>query len=567
MNTIVTEHVKTLSMTALSLLVLNAANSQKLLVENQQIAYNFTGIKTSPPSYYSLVVYQPVSSQKEKATGSRVVDGEVQPLPALALAEEPGWRTTRVQVETGAYLSHKGLSQGRSLPFWFQTNQYGVVPTGPAAGVLQGSIHTGYRTVAKTSGFDNLDFGYGLDVVLNSTGRDWQLLVPEAYIKMRLGPFELYGGRRREVVGLMDTLLTSGSYTWSGNALPIPKLELSIPDYWPARSFVGIKASYSHGYFENSRPYSSDVRLHQKSLYVRLGKSGSLLRLYGGINHQVQWAGKSPFLSSDGKLPSSPEAYFYVITAKSVAGDSLRFGNSFDGGNRVGNHLGSLDGAFEVTFDSSSLLLYRQSVYEDGSLFHLANLADGLNGISWQHRSRRSTGASLQRLTLEYLHTMSQGGSVFLDQARYRGRDNYFNHGQYRDGWSYFGRTVGTPFITPNADLKDGLPPAGGVFTSNNRVQAWHLGAAGRFSTAVSFLGKVSYSRNAGTYDAIFTPKLPQWSAYLNVGADLGIWPGVRVSGAVGWDQGQLLNDALGLNLNIRKTWIDRYRRDKTLAN
>ena len=174
----------------------------------------------------------------------------------------------------------------------------------------------------------------------------------------------------------------------------------------------------------------------------------------------------------------------------------------------------------------------------------------------------------LQRLTIEYLHTMSQGGAVFQDYpAKLRGRDNYFNHAQYRDGWSYFGRTIGTPFITSNQDLRQGIPTTGGAFTSNNRVQALHMGAAGRLSQAVSFLGKVSYSRNAGTYDGEFQPRLPQLSAYLSVGADLAFLDGVQVSGAVGWDKGQLLDDALGLHLRIRKTWTDRYKRDIVQTN
>ncbi|HEV7348555.1 capsule assembly Wzi family protein [Telluribacter sp.] len=524
--------------------------------------FELTGIRRASIPGQSVIKVQP-AGKTDNRTKTSLDKEDNQPAATLVRPEEPGWRTTRFQVETGTYLSHAGLSQGGSLPFWFRTNQYGIVPQGSVAGVLRGNVHTSYKSVIQTAKFDKVDFGYGADVVLNTTGRDWQLLVPEAYVKMRYGPFELYGGRRREVVGLLDTLLSSGSYIWSGNALPIPKVELRIPDYWPARSFVGIKASYSHGFFENSRPFVTGALLHQKSLYVRLGKADSRLRFYGGMNTQAQWGGRSPFFSTEGRLPSNLEAYLYVVSGKSVAGDSLKFGNSFDGGNRVGNHLGSIDGALEVNLGYSSLLVYRQSVYEDGSLYYLTSLVDGLNGISWQNRRQPLAGVQLERLTVEYLHTMSQGGDMFLDSpAKYRGRDNYFNHAQYRDGWSYFGRTLGTPFITANPELKQGLPPAGGAFTSNNRVQAWHMGAAGRFSPAVSFIGKVSYSRNAGTYDVALEPMLTQLSAYLSVGADVGFWPGVQVSGALGWDRGQLLNDALGLHLRIRKTWVDKYRKD-----
>lgn len=59
------------------------------------------------------------------------------------------------------------------------------------------------------------------------------MIVPEAYLKARWGIFELSGGRRREIVGLLDTTLSTGSYAWSGNALPIPKIQLEIRDYAP----------------------------------------------------------------------------------------------------------------------------------------------------------------------------------------------------------------------------------------------------------------------------------------------------------------------------------------------
>ncbi|GAB3163363.1 capsule assembly Wzi family protein [Telluribacter humicola] len=523
--------------------------AQELQKEPKEQDFNFTGVqKSASPSYTLSTTTKPV------LTKAAPEDKEETQAP------EAGWRTTRFQVETGTYLAH---TTGSNLPFWFRANQQGTAPKGPVAAVLHGSVHTGYRSRPVTTTWGKPDFGYGVEVLLNTSSSHTQVLLPQAYAKMRVGPLELYGGRRREVVGLMDTLLSSGSYIWSGNALPLPKLELSLPDYWPARSFIGVKGSYSHGFFESSRPFVDGARLHQKSLYVRLGKANSRIRLYGGVNHQVQWGGRSPFFSTDGELPGSMLAYLYVVSAKSVRGDSLKFGNSFDGGNRVGNHLGTLDGALEIQLPSSSLMLYRQSVYEDGSLFLMTSVIDGLNGLSWQNRRRYRQGFVLQKLTVEYLHTMSQGGAVFQDYpAKLRGRDNYFNHAQYRDGWSYYGRTIGTPFITANEELRQGLPAAGGAFTSNNRVQAVHIGAAGRLSQAVNFLGKVSYSRNAGTYDAAFQPLLPQLSAYMSVGADLAFLDGVNVSGAVAWDRGQLLDDALGLHLRIRKTWTDRYKRD-----
>lgn len=470
----------------------------------------------------------------------------------VAQAQPRPFRVTEYHAEVGSYYATSGQT-----PFWLRTNQFGVVPLDAPLGTVRVGLHSDYRAVATKR--KPVDVGYGLDVVGNAPGRNWQVLVPEAYVKARLWPLEVSAGRRREVFGLVDTLLSSGSFAWSGNALPMPKIQVSLPDYWPANAVVSFRGTFAHGFFENSRPYVRNAFLHQKSLYVRLGKPGWAVRFFGGFNHQVMWGGRSPFYSNDGKLPSGLDAYRFVVTGLSLAGDSARFGNSFDGGNRVGNHLGSVDVGAEFTVGKSSFFLYRQSFYEDGSLFYLTNITDGLHGLRWQNGAKPHGGPQLRRVTVEYLSTMSQGGDVFSENPLRRGRDNYFNHPQYFDGWSYVGRTLGTPFITPNAELGNLVGRTGG-FTSNNRVRVAHLGLMGSVD-GVRLEGKVSYSWNYGTYDGSFNAVRTQLSAYLRGTTDLDVPNGIEVSGAVGYDQGSLFNNALGFNLRLRKTWKDSVRR------
>ncbi|WP_373511125.1 hypothetical protein [Persicitalea sp.] len=103
---------------------------------------------------------------------------------------------------------------------------------------------------------------------------------------MRYGAFELYAGHRREIVGLVDTTLTAGSYIWSGNALPVPKVQLSIPDYTPVlfkNKILAVKGQYSHGWF-GSGDSTRNYYLHQTALYVRLGKPSWRFRMHGGFN-------------------------------------------------------------------------------------------------------------------------------------------------------------------------------------------------------------------------------------------------------------------------------------------
>ncbi|WP_041616212.1 hypothetical protein [Spirosoma linguale] len=133
-----------------------------------------------------------------------------------------------------------------------------------------------------------------------------------------------------------------------------------------------------------------------------------------------------------------------------------------------------------------SIFAYRQNIYEDGSLFYLTNIQDGLNWIRFRNRRPvNRTGVQLEQVLLEYLYTQNQGGALFLENAMQRGRDNYFNHSQYQDGWSRFGLTMGTPFITPTQDNHSELPQYG--FTNTNRVSVIQLDYQVRLTTFYAF--------------------------------------------------------------------------------
>src|SRR5690606_38119456 len=82
------------------------------------------------------------------------------------------------------------------------------------------------------------------------SGSNLQLI--EAYAKLRVGMFQLQAGRTRDVMGLNgDTTLSSGNFAVSGNALGIPKVEISIPEYWTIPWWGGlfaVKGNFAHGW-------------------------------------------------------------------------------------------------------------------------------------------------------------------------------------------------------------------------------------------------------------------------------------------------------------------------------
>ncbi|GAB4020979.1 capsule assembly Wzi family protein [Spirosoma migulaei] len=431
---------------------------------------------------------------------------------------------------------------------------------------LRQSISQEYRAILSRA--DSLkairrkiDFGWGAQAVINA-GYRYQLLIPEAYLKLKLGrSVEVWVGRRREIIGLVDSTLSSGSYAWSGNALPLTKVQVGVPDYLPRKGIIGFKGLYAHGWFESGR-FVDNTMLHQKALYARFGKPNWRVKLFAGINHQVMWGGRTDRLSNNAtiknnQLPNQYSDYVNVVLARSLNTqaniDTNRISH-FDQENRIGNHLGTVDLAFEYTGKSFSVFAYRQNIYEDGSLFYLTNIQDGLNGL--RIRNRRPLNPSrvrIEDLLVEYLYTQSQGGSIFVGTIdKQRGRDNYFNHSQYQDGWSRYGQTLGTPFISPSSASRSDLPQYG--FTNNNRVGVMHFGLSGQVLDFFSFQLKASYSENLGTYEQPFPIPIRQFSSLLSISSPVAILKGVTARASIATDIGDLYDNTTGFSVGIRKT-------------
>lgn len=473
--------------------------------------------------------------------------------------------------EVGTY-----LSSSTETPFWLRANQYGLVPNQSPSATLRIGLYSEYDATRQSTGQwrkSKYDVGYGLNVVANANQNqlpyERKVLLPEAYVKVRRGIWEIYAGRRREKFGLADSTLSTGSYAWSGNAMPIPKIQISIPVFTPigfTKGWLAIQGSFAHGFLSASG-FVQNTMLHQKSLYLRFGRETSTIRLYGGFNHQVVWGGNTDKLQGtglvpdDGRLPSSLRDYYYVVVGdRSSRTDSSAY-TYFEITNRVGNHLGSIDLALEVDLVRHTLYFYRQNIYEDGSLFYFINIADGLNGL----RIRRNDPKALVRdILFEFLNTTSQGGPEFIIGNAYKqGKDDYFNHQQFRDGWAYRQHTIGTPFIPPALGPQDQYPT--GTFTANNRVYVFHTGIAGSLpahgralSGPLSYQLKFSFSRNLGTYNNPFQTVRDQFSGYASVAAPLSILGGIQLSASVATDAGTLYQNSVGTYISLRKVWQSR---------
>ena len=450
-------------------------------------------------------------------------------------------------------------SSSRKTPFWMQANQFGMVSPESPATSLHGMFEY-YRPIKSIKSQGKWRAGGAVEISANYALQS-QFLFPQLHASLRYKNWEFFIGRKKQWVGLADSTMGSGSYSWSTNAMPIPKIQIGTARFVAipmTNGLVSFSAFYSEGLFENNRPITSTLKLHQKMFYLRIGKISSRIKLYGGFNHQVQWGGKSPYQTINGQMPKGLANYFHVITGK--PGDASKVTNEFDNGNRVGNHLGTIDLGLEIETFASSYFIYRQNIYEDGSLYALSNIKDGLNGIRMKRKNSYGAVFEVTEAVFEFLYTKSQGGAEFnvenyIIKRGDFGRDNYFNNVQVRDGWSYFNRTIGSPFITPTSDTDFKWPKHADSFTSNNRISVFHAGLKGLFLDHFAWSGKLSYSTNLGTYDVPFPKSVKQFSGIISVQRKLNVLGGTLITGSFAADIGQLYRPAYGAMIGIRKNF------------
>jgi len=458
-----------------------------------------------------------------------------------------------------------GFTSPGHVPFWLRSNQYGSIPLDNTSLSLIGAIRKDYDT-AKTR---ILDWGASVEGRMN-VGNKSNFTLIEGYGKLRISIFEIRAGRSKEIMGLCDTSLSSGAFAVSGNALGIPKVQISIPEFYSLPIFGKIfafKCNFAHGWigetsqhqFLYSRIIQLETFFHQKSLYVRFGKPVWKVKFYGGFNHQVFW-GKEKILYENYFTLSPLETYLYIITGKP-------YDENVIGMSKIGNHLGSIDLGFEYKFKNIRLLAYRQNIYDIGALYYLANIRDGLNGLSLVNIKQSDNRFHWKKMLIEVFYSKNQAGELWSPPTP-SGDENYYNNDQYIEGWSYKGIGIGNPFICTRANTREGLPADPGDYFINNRVVVFHFGFEGSVQKW-DFVLKTSYSLNNGTFGTsvvghtlgkdrtlpiygIFI-ETKQLSAYFEANKELKNGLNFGFTGA--FDAGELYYNSVGVLFRISKSF------------
>lgn len=472
-------------------------------------------------------------------------------LPLICLSQT---REPTIRIQAGAFASN-----GSVIPFWLRANKFGAIPSSGSALFFDLNVQskTDSNTIPKR-------ILYGTNIFV-STGKNARIILPEFYAGYQINGWEITVGRKKRILGLVDSTHSSGSISWSGNSTPIPEIMIMKPNF--STLFVpwlSWKASFSHGWFGEQR-FASSYFLHQKSLYGRLGKESGKVKLFGGILHHVQWGG-FPTRERDTNglpIPSTPfssdfRTYVLAVYPSKKLTQKMDGYSPFDTENRFGNHLGQLDLAASLQLKQSTLFGYKQTLFETGATFSsLSNVDDGLYGIRWKSTSSTSIW---QHVTVEYLQTTNQGSyqpalpRLLGLQDRHFGENNfYFNHQQYFDGWSYQRQTIGTPFLLAEEQIRSQKFGGNGfIFTNNNRVKVGYL-AMEHLLGPIRIVSKLSYSRNFGSYINTITPISQLSSAILFQYIPQNAYQKWTLS--IGTDRGDLIKDTYGIAFTFQQQW------------
>jgi len=217
-----------------------------------------------------------------------------------------------------------------------------------------------------------------------------------------------------------------------------------------------------------------------------------------------------------------------------------------------GDHFGIIDLGLSAEIGAYEVQAYRHFVYEDRDNLKFKSPQDGLFGLEIANTEGTRW---IDRLLYEHLYTKWQNGPIGPGYSRggAGGRDDYYNHGIWRNGWTLYSRTAGTPLLTPHSS--EGRPGIG-----NNRVVGHHLGVAGH-AGPLEYRILATYTRNYGTYDDRqdleneadyrFQPPLEQTSFLVETRM---LWPSrpwLEVTGAVGVDAGGLYENSIGGRIGL----------------
>lgn len=380
-------------------------------------------------------------------------------------------------------------SSGKFAPFWLQSNMEGDVSSSPYSGNLRAGIS---KAATQPTRWWDYDFAVELTGRIQSpvSGSKFDIqrhavtgYFNRLYAHVRLYIFDVTVGIKPMIYETQDTALSMGSLVFSGNSQPLPRITIGIDRYTAFPGCYGyfeIKGGLTHAWMPDN-VYIQGSMLHHKFVGFRFGGRMPVNISYE-FHHAAQWGGTSPVY---GDIGNDFRSFVNVLMARAggvMINDKL---------NAQGNHVGSQQLMLSGKGDGWEIHAYWQNFFEDNFAFLGTgqNITDGLWGVCL----KQSRWPYIQGVTYEFMNTTCQSGPWHdRDGLCYAGNDNYYRNIVFQNGWNYWYRSMGTPFITSPLYNADGT-----IYTLNSRVRVHHVGVRGDIY-GYRYRLLASYARNYG---------------------------------------------------------------------
>lgn len=438
---------------------------------------------------------------------------------------------------------------GDNTPLWQVSNLQGLASLDNSTYIRGGVFYHDQWGKWTVSG--------GLDLV---AAAGFNSGIQQAYADFRYKWLGIFAGSKEMTAPLINSRLSSGELTWSGNSKPIPQIMIGISEYLYLLPRLAIKGEISYGWFTDSNWmeghthlaaggwYTKNIKYHHKEGFVRIGVPGGKWQLDFGMTLDTQFGGQMVTASGVTDLGNSLKDYFRIFIPGAAGEDKPANDALFYQGNFVGTE--QIRGTYRGK--EVAVSLYLDNYFEDFSAMGKQNGWDGLWGLELKFKRFRP----INNIVLEYLQTTNQSGPLHgLHEPeegpvhKTGGSDNYYNNGLY-PGWAHWGMANGNPLLRSPIYNENGT-----LSFKYNRVKAVHLGWSGEISDEWEYMAKLTMNRTWGTHGAPTLDILENFSAYAAFQyrpAKLKTW---AFHASLGLDTGDIYGDNFGFQLKVRKTF------------
>ncbi len=390
--------------------------------------------------------------------------------------------------------------------------------------------------------------------------RQAPLMLHRLYAEVKFRGVYLRAGMKESHSWIVDDRFSSGDFTRSNNAAPIPGISAGFVDFQDipfTRGWVQINGEIMYGrmmdnhYKENHYNFynfliSRDLCYTYKYCYFRT-KPSEPLSVTLGMQAAGVFGGNSVYYDK-GNIIRRDDRGFHIRDIFDMFFPHEGSGEGF----HKGNSLGSWDFNARYRFrNASELCFYFEWPWEDGSGIGRRNGWDGMWGLSYDFGRR----GLLQKIVVEYLDYRNHSGplhwapadrpgtSLDLDAS---GGDNYYNNTFYGP-YSNYGMAIGTPFIMSPAYNTDGF-----MAFAHNRTQGMHLAFNGAFGSDWDYMVKFSHQRAWGMGRVPVARALHNTSALVEaVWTPSSLVRGLSLRCQLAFDAGKLRGDNFGALLGV----------------